>query len=172
MLRSLHASAAADYTTREAAAGHRSSRAARALAPRDNQFLVAPAKISENRQVMNADARKPESNLPTTVAAAVECLVREWDRSFLEQLKRTPRDGLRVFHHEWGPVLQNRFRLTGRNEPLIEDCSRLYALRMRSRFSEFELEQLSSVKTLMPRNAAFVVILEALWERVRSMDAI
>jgi hypothetical protein len=116
---------------------------------------------------MNASFPDSDAALPNTVASAVECLIRELEPSFLEQLKRTPRESLRVYHHDWGPVIQSRLRLTGRNEPLIEDCRRLYALRMRAQFAEFELEPLSDVKAMMPRNSAFVVILESLWERVR-----
>ena len=113
-----------------------------------------------------------ESNLPETVTAAVDCLLAEFDPALLEQLKRTPSGSLRVYHHEWGPVIQNRFRLAGRNEALVEDCRRLYALRMRAKFVEFELEPLSALRALMPRSSAFVVILESLWERLREMDAV
>ena len=110
----------------------------------------------------NSDSRVPES-----AAEAVDCLLDELHPTFLRQLKATPKETLHIYHHEWGPILQLRLGLGGRNQPLIEECKRLYGRRMRSRYSEFELERLSEVETLMPRNSAFVVILEELWERLQ-----
>jgi hypothetical protein len=116
---------------------------------------------------MNVDANESEARLPESVNAAVDCLLREIDPAVQKQIQRTPKESLRLYHHDWGPLLQQRFRLDGRNESLMDDCRRLYALRMRSRFAEFELEKLSETQLLMPRNSAFVVILEALWLRLQ-----
>lgn len=119
---------------------------------------------------MNAALKDAEPKLPETVAVAVDCLLQELHPAFLEQLKRTPGESLRVYHHEWGPVVQNRFGLAGQNEPLLEDCRHIYGIRMRLRYSEFELEQLSQVKSLMPNRSAFVVILESLWIRLHQLE--
>jgi hypothetical protein len=115
---------------------------------------------------MNA-LRDSDSKLPESVAEAVDCLLDELDPTFLNQLRETPKESLRVYHHEWGPIFQNRLGLLGRNQLLIEECKHLYGVRMRLRYSEFELERLSEIEPLMPRKSAFVVILESLWDRLQ-----
>lgn len=119
---------------------------------------------------MNAALKDAEPKLPETVAAAVDCLLKEFHPAFLQQLKRTTGESLRIYHHEWGPIIQNRFGLEGRNEPLLEDCQHIYGIRMRSRYMEFELKQLSQVKSLMPNKSAFVVILESLRDRLHAIE--
>jgi hypothetical protein len=117
---------------------------------------------------MNA-LKDSDSKLPETISAAVDCLLEEFDSTFLDQLKATPKKSLRVYHYEWGPIIQKRLGLLGRNEAIIDECRHVYGMRMRSRYAELELERLSEVESLMPRNGAFVVILESLWDRLREM---
>jgi len=109
-----------------------------------------------------------KSHLPDTVKSAVYTLQLESDPTFLKHLKETPRASLRLYHLDWGPKIQNRFGLDGKNDELLDDCRRIYALRMRNRYSEFELERLSDVKLLMPQGSAFIVILESLWEKLQA----